>query len=1380
MEREAGIGKHLTRSVCYCAILVLIQLWSATSSAIESTEKGFTRIPGPVELTQNDVTSIVQDRFGFLWFGTQDGLLRYDGYNFSIFRHSRTDSRSLPASFVRTLHRDRLGRLWVGTDLGICLYDDDSRTFIRFPLGTSKAIYDIAEDGDGRLWVGTADGLYSFDESAQRFIRSRKLDDELAHVSVWSLAAGRGRSLWIGTSRGLANLSQTNVKLYMHTIDSPAESASGRRDIRAVSVDSEGNVLLGPFEGGLGVLNPDSNGIHWLNDVIPAGVRVSQIFEDSSGLIWLGTVAHGIVTYDPEARNVERMKHQPSDTRSISHDRIRVIYEDVSGLIWIGTGPGGVNRYDRRSAKVAHYRFRRAVPDSLSKNQVSTIHVDQSGTVWVGTFGGGLNRFDGSESFKHFRHDPGNDSSLSSDQVFSILVDRYGDLWVGTGEHGLNRYDRETGAFRHYVHNQLDDRSLAHNRVRVLYEDSVGQLWIGTAGGGLDLYDRELDRFIHHQHDPADTTTISENNVRFIMEDHRGRLWIGTSTAGVNRFDSGARKFTRFEHEPGNEGSLAHNRVQAMYESDDHRLWIGTPAGLTELGYDGEVIYTYTREDGLANDIVYCILGDPRGNLWLSTNLGISRFSPSTRQFQNYDVTDGLQANEFFAGSCSSTKDGTVMFGGVNGLTAFNPDDISKRTYEPKVALTELLVRNRTVQPGPRGGATPLTKPLLLTDAIELSHDQNTVAFGFAALDFASPSRIRYQYMLSGFDPDWIETSASNRIARYSNLPAGDYELLVRASNSSGHWGNEVRRLRVAVRPAPWLSPWAVAIYTAAAFCIGLAWVAAVRRRRRYLEDLVDERTIKLREQTQLAQQAVRARSIFLAKMSHEIRTPINAVIGMLQLLASPTLTRTQRDYVRSIQDSAAALMAIVDQILLFSRVEQKTVRVEKITYSPHRLFEGVSTLMQAEAAKRNLAFTMKISSKVPEELLGDPDKIRQVCLNLTANAIRFTERGSVSLSIDVESDVETHSHLTINVADTGVGMSQEVTSKVFDAFTQADSSISRQYGGTGLGLAIVRELVGAMGGTVNVRSELNVGSIFVVRIPLPDRETVRPLRSCVSQYRRVLLVEDVAVNRQIIDAHLESEGHDVRSFANGQDAVDAYPDFAPKLVVVDINMPGMDGLEVAQRIRRLEARENLPYTPIIALTAGISEHVQDGGLAAGINGMLHKPFDYQQLLSLLESICEAHVDPAWMESHSASIGNKSAKDLLREAAASLESECSILAGHLETMHRNLLFESVHKVLGIAQSFGFRELSAIAGKLNRLIRSPDSDASEIGHTIQGVLQTAAMTRHCIRVSGVSHDSNRDLAAYPPDSSEQSQDYDPASNEISENDSSSLYSVSDEP
>lgn len=1307
-------------------LLLPVLIHSSPSLAIEPTEKGFTRIRGPIELTQNDVTSIAQDRIGFLWFGTQDGLIRYDGYEFVIYRHDRNDANSLAASFIRALHKDSNGRLWVGTDLGINLYNETSDEFSRFPLDTGGTIYDVEEDGLGNIWLGTSTGLYRFDELERVFLRSDELDALNAGQPVWALARGDDGVLLAGTANGLWGISRDeHASISYESFDVGTDDSSAKQDVRALEIDSEGRVWIGIFQGGLIRLDKKANVSRPMDHIVPRGNRISRIFEDSEGLLWIGTIEDGLLTYDRESGDVERLRHQPSDTRSLSHDRVRSIVEDKSGLIWIGAGPGGINRYDRRSEKLAHFRFRTDDPRSLSHNEVSTIHVGPSGGVWVGTFDGGLNLFDGVDSFQRIQHDPGDDSSLSSNRVFAVLVDSSGELWVGTGENGLNRYDSATRRFEHYLNDPDDPDSISHNRVRVLFEDSRGQLWVGTAGGGLDLFDRQNERFIHYRHDSSDANSLAENTVRFILEDHNNKLWIGTASAGLSRLDNDTGRFKRFTHVPANPGSLTHNRVQAMYEGPDHRLWIGTPAGLTQIDHNGRVLASYSREDGLANDIVYCIVGDKEGGLLVSTNSGISRFLPATETFENFDVGDGLQSNEFFAGSCAVGDDGTAMFGGVNGLTIFDPEELSKRDYQPAVVLTEFQLHNQTVYPSQLDADSPLQSRILLSESISLDHDENDIAFRFAALDFASPDRIRYEYQLVGYDPGWIGVEALNRLARYSALPAGKYEFVVRASSSSGIWGTKVRQLQVSVSPPPWKSAWAFGVYAVAAMLIGMLILYFNRRRTKYLENLVNERTLELRDQTTLAEKAVQARSIFLAKMSHEIRTPINAVMSMLQLLKSPALSREQEEYIQTIHESTAALLTIVDQILLFSRVEHESADIEHLEFHPHHLISGLTQLMRAVADKKKLDIESRISENVPNQLVGDPEKIRQICINLISNAIKFSENGKVTISVDYVSDAARPGFLLISVIDTGIGMTPEECERAFNAYAQVDSSHGRNHGGTGLGLAITKELVTAMGGEITVMSKPGQGSVFTVRLPDSNSVPQQLPSNTSSTYPKIMLVEDIEANLRVIEEALKAEGHIVRAFRDGHAAIDAYSRFRPDLVILDINMPRISGTDVALKIRN--ATNSLSgFSPIVALTATTTEGLAGEYLESGINAVLHKPFSYQRLSAVLARIHDAHFRADWLLKHIEQLGVYSAMNLLREARVSLLAECRTFAKADSGNDESTAAESIHRIRGIAESFAFEQLARSAKALDDSFDEGTARASAVE-----VLWVAGMTIHCL-------------------------------------------------
>ena len=1193
------------RSEIRAIVWILIGFGFVAPSAALADKK-FTRIDVSPGLAQSNATSIAQDRHGFMWFGTQDGLHRFDGYRFRLFTNDPDDPKSLSVSFVRFLYVDHLGALWVGAENGgLNRFEEATETFVRYRHNaedrtslSNDTVYDIKEDASGYLWVATARGLNRFDRETGAFERWNEDNDRnlaLPSSSITALSLDKSDGLWVGTDKGLAHVApdRTQVEVFARKDNGDTRSIA-HNDIRTLFVDAAGNVWIGTFGNGVSVFDPGSRTFQHLRSVRnnPQSLshrRVSRILQDQTGLIWIGTYGGGLTTFDTQSGKFEQLRHDPADTRSLSHDQIRSIYADRSGLVWIGTGSSGVNMYDRRNEQFAHYRHSKANESSLSHNGISAIHIDPSGALWVGTFGGGLNKSTAPGSFEHLRHDPDDPHSISSNRVFSVLVDSYKSLWAGTGEDGLNRYDVDHGRFERFSHDPNDPTSLAHNRVRALFEDSQNRLWVGTYGGGLDLFDRNASSFKHHQFDPNNPASLSGNGVRIIFEDRDNNLWVGTGTAGLNRFRPGSEDFVRFLHSPDDPSSLSHNKIQALHQSRDGRLWIGTPAGLNEFNSKSGVFRRFTRKNGLVSEVIYSIVEDASGALWLSTNQGISRFDLQSETFQNFDVSDGLQANEFNSGAGGIDLDGFIIFGGINGITRFRPDALIENRFDPPVLLSNFRISNQAIEVASDGERHYLSQPIHVTEALELTHKDSIVSFEFVSLDYSAPSRNKYAYRLSGFDEEWVETDADNRFATFTGLPTGEYRLQVRATNSDGKWSAYRAELGITVWPPPWQTWWAYSLYTLTALSAFGLYISGLRRRTRMLERLVGERTAELADKNAelevkktAAEAAADAKSTFLTTMSHEIRTPLNAVMGMLNLVSSSNLSSDQKERIDTIHDSSAALLGIVDQILQYSKLEQGYIDVEAIPFNPRRLVRGIATLMTAVANEKGLELKTEIHDSLPRVVLGDPDKIRQIITNLLSNAIKFTHQGRITLEAKCAAHQEHKNMVTICITDTGVGIPAESRERVFDAFSQADATISRRFGGTGMGLAICKELTDALGGEIRLVSDVGKGTTFRVSLPV---ESLRAEATVNRGKYRILLIEDIAVNRQIIGGVLESKGHDVTACASGKEALSESQRNTYDVVLLDLHMPDMHGYEVARQIRDSVAATPASVT-IIALTA--------------------------------------------------------------------------------------------------------------------------------------------------------------------------------------------------
>jgi len=813
-------------------------------------------------LSQSTVRVILQDHQGFMWFGTDDGLNKYDGYSFMVYKNDPDDPNTLSDNTVYAIYACRNGDLWVGTRGGLDRFDRETGTFAHYQhdptdprsLSDNKVLV-VFEDRQGVLWVGTeGGGLDQLDRATNSFTHySHDPNDPntLSDNTVYAIYKDRNGDLWVGTRNGLDRFDQATGAFthYRHDPNDPHSLSDNR--VRAVFEDRQGALWIGTEGGGLNQLDRSTHTFtHYRHNLDDPGSLsddvVWAIAQDGTGRFWVGTQNGLNLLVLSEAEGLNRgqnlfvhYRHDRSDPYSLSCDSVRSIYEDRSGVLWIGTLAGGLNKHNRTADQFTLYQHNPNLPNSLNDNVVWSIQEDRSGLLWVGTFSGGLNKLDrDSGTFTAYQHDPADPTSLSSNDVRAIYQDHLGILWVGTDYEGLNRFDPQTETFTHYRHDPHDPGSLSDNDVFVIYGDRLGNLWIGTWNGGLNRLDRATGTFARYQHDAGDPFSLSHNCVRAIYEDREGVLWVGTR-GGISLWDGVNNRFTHYKHDPDNPHSLSDDKVSSFYEDQTGVLWIGTyGGGLNRFDRATQTFTHYTEKDGLANDTVYGILADAEGSLWLSTNRGLSRFDPRTETFRNYDVSDGLQSNEFNAGAFFQSNSGEMFFGGIQGFNAFFPDHIKENPYPPPLVITSFAKFNRVER-----------TDLIPGEHIQLSYKDNFISFEFAALDYTSPEKNQYAYRLEGFDEDWV-IAGTRRYASYTNLRGGDYVFRVKGSNSDGVWNEDGIAIHITVTPPSWETWWfrGIILFVLLASVIGgyRLRIRSTEARRSELESLVKKRTHEL------------------------------------------------------------------------------------------------------------------------------------------------------------------------------------------------------------------------------------------------------------------------------------------------------------------------------------------------------------------------------------------------------------------------------------------------------------------------------------------------------------------------------------------------------
>ncbi len=846
------------------SILVFI-LHVFTFQLIAQTNWSFDHISTDEGLSTGTANCVFKDSKGFIWIGTRDGLNRYDGYDIVVYKNDKNDPNSIAGNFINTIAEDAEGNIWIGTrNNGISIFDWEAEGFqdqdvvtgstlpegqIRFIRKTTDNQMLLGIDGEGIL-------LYDANERTTSSFRNDGNSQGLSSNNILSIAPASESAFWITSTATQVDRFDVASRTFSHVAYDP-QFEPDENTRKVVMQDSNNFLWIGTDGKGLLRINLRTNAqtlYSTTNSAISSNI-ITTLYEGQNGLIYVGTDGNGINVLDPTTDSFTYIQSSLLDPTSLSSNAIYQIYEDNSGVIWVSTFRGGVNTYSPLRTKFNVYRQIPFESNSLSFASVIDVFESSDGLIWIGTDGGGLDVLNPNTGrFNHYQHDPDDPYSISTNVAIAIEEDSNGYLWIGTYAGGVNRLDRNTGRFRRFLPDPEDPTSLNSKNVWHIIEDSEGVLWLGLLGG-LERYDPATETFIHYNADGSENS-LSSDLIFTLFEDSQSRFWIGTEDGGLNLMNRDSETFTQFKHADEDTTSILSNSIRTIFEDRKGQLWIGTSEG-ANIFDPGTQSFINAKVNALLPSVaVHGIQEDAAGNLWIATNSGISKYDPETNTIQNFGKSDGLQGNEFNYTSSTKTQDGTMYFGGVQGLNAFHPTDVRMSTFNPKVAITDIKLFDRSITRSSEDQVAD--QGLQALSELTLRHDQNVLEFNFASLDFTSPNSNQYRYLLEGFDKEWMYTDAKKRAASYTNLDAGDYTFIVEGTNSDGIWSTNNTTLHISVLP-PWWATWwfrtLLFLVIASTIVIVARWRArTIQRQKEALKSQVEEAIAQTEAQNRILQ----------------------------------------------------------------------------------------------------------------------------------------------------------------------------------------------------------------------------------------------------------------------------------------------------------------------------------------------------------------------------------------------------------------------------------------------------------------------------------------------------------------------------------------------
>lgn len=1177
-------------------------------------------------LKSNTIWAISQDEQGYMWFGTKDGLSRFDGYQFKSFKFDKNNPFSIGNNFIRKIFKYDAKTYWIGTEEGLYILDLETEAFHRFDTLGTNLVFDIMRDRRGYLWIGTTSkGVFQYnpaDGTLKNFVHRNDNPNSISVNLVRALVEDNDGNIWIGTVKGLDVLDPRKLTM-RHYYHSTQKGSISHSNIISLHKDLSGNIWVGTLTGGLNLYDKNTDAFirymksegNSINDNI-----VRSIYQPSPDKLYIGT-EKGLNILDIPTQTFLHHTNKNNDPHSISDDAVYSIFKDKEGGIWLGTYFGGVNYFHPADTNFELY-YPTEEKNTLSGNAVSAFLEDGPGRIWVGTEDGGLNLFDvRRKTFRQYPFEPGQEK-LSYHNIHALYKDKHGNIWIGTFSGGLNVYNPRTGKIKRYESDADDEHSISNNTIYTINEDRRGRIWVGTVAG-VNLYNPAKDNFTR-----ITKKKLGRSIIYDIYEDAQGIIWFATYNNGLVAHNRHTDEWLRFGKDDG-PNSLSTNKIVSIHGAKDGNLWLGTDGGgLNYFDHKTSTFNVFNEQHGIPGSLIYGVLEDDRGQLWLSTNNGIINFDPATRTGKHYDKFDNLQSPQFNYKAFMKASDGRFYFGGISGFNIFHPDSIKSIHSQNSITLTNLQLFNKDVAINQK--RSPLKKVINHSSYLTLTHNQSVVSFEYAALSYLSPKRTGYAFKMEGFDEDWNYVG-DQRKATYTNLPPGDYVFRVKATGNDGAWQNESASLSINILPPFYKSTFAYVAYGVLAigvFIIGRR--SAIRRQEK--KNKIRLKKLKNKEEKKFYKQKIE----FFTTMAHEIRTPLSLITAPLeQLIESDKGGNEVQDHLRIMDQNANRLLTLVNHLLDFRRIESKAYAINTEKMELVTAVQSLYARFSPIADKQRVQFTM--STKTDRlEVEADPEALTKILSNLLINAFKFT-RSRVELSINEPlRDEKGQAFFSISVEDDGIGIPKEQLGNIFKKFFKITSGKHHysNLGGTGIGLALARSLSVKHGGDLLVESDEGMKTVFTVLIPLErsnkaqhdntpvavsEEEINKATQGAARQ--TILLVDDDASLREYISFNLTGEGYRCLTAVNGLDALECLKREEVDLIVSDLMMPEMNGTALCQELKSNIDHSHIPF---ILLTAKSNLDAEIESIESGADFYITKPFTWRHLKVVIKNLLES------------------------------------------------------------------------------------------------------------------------------------------------------------